>query len=135
MNLNRKRRTSSTRTEEDLQSTDCIVHALAGYVNPQMMKIGGFLKQQPITILIDTGSTNNFMDNKVVARSTLQIEDCNKFDVKVAYSRILNYNQRYSWVKRVLQGQEITADFFLLLLENYEAVLGIEWLSSLGDVL
>ncbi|RWW69315.1 hypothetical protein BHE74_00023094 [Ensete ventricosum] len=30
---------------------------------------------QPITILIDTGSTNNFMDNKVAARLILRIED------------------------------------------------------------
>ncbi|RWV89127.1 hypothetical protein GW17_00048736 [Ensete ventricosum] len=37
--------------------------------------IGGFLKQQPITILIDTGSTNNFVDSKVDARLMLQIED------------------------------------------------------------
>ncbi|RWV83417.1 hypothetical protein GW17_00054979 [Ensete ventricosum] len=58
-------------TEEDLQPNNCMVHALAGYANPQMMKIGGFLKQQPVTILINTGSTNNFMDSKVVARSML----------------------------------------------------------------
>ncbi|RWW42018.1 hypothetical protein BHE74_00052472 [Ensete ventricosum] len=35
-------------TEEELQSADCIVYALVGYMNPQMTKIGGFLKQQPI---------------------------------------------------------------------------------------
>ncbi|RRT43587.1 hypothetical protein B296_00036916 [Ensete ventricosum] len=38
------------------------------------MKVGGLLKQQPITVLIDTGSTNNFLDHKVAARMTLQIE-------------------------------------------------------------
>ncbi|RRT77453.1 hypothetical protein B296_00015590 [Ensete ventricosum] len=53
--------------EEDLQPVDCIVHALIGYTNPQMMKIGGFLKQQPVTILINIRSINNFMDSKVVA--------------------------------------------------------------------
>ncbi|RZS17013.1 hypothetical protein BHM03_00049106 [Ensete ventricosum] len=39
-----------------------MVHELADYANLQTMKIGGFLKQQPITVLIDTGSTNNFMN-------------------------------------------------------------------------
>ncbi|RRT39246.1 hypothetical protein B296_00056057 [Ensete ventricosum] len=30
--------------------------------------------------------------------------------------------------------QEIIVDFFLLPLDDYEAVLGIEWLTTLGDV-
>ncbi|RWW61135.1 hypothetical protein BHE74_00031818 [Ensete ventricosum] len=70
--------------EEESQPADYAVHALAGYSNPQMMKVGGLLKQQPITILIDMGSTNNFLNSKVAACLVLQIGSCNKFDVKVA---------------------------------------------------
>ncbi|RRT36099.1 hypothetical protein B296_00052251 [Ensete ventricosum] len=51
--------------EEEPQSDDFTVRALAGYSNPQMMKVGGLLKQQPITILIDMGSTNNFLNSKI----------------------------------------------------------------------
>ncbi|RWW72642.1 hypothetical protein BHE74_00019538 [Ensete ventricosum] len=81
-------------TEEDLQPIDCMVHALVGYANPQMIKIGGFLKQEPITVLIDTESSNNFMDNKVAARMTLQIEDYSRFDVKVADGRVLKCGKK-----------------------------------------
>ncbi|RRT69071.1 hypothetical protein B296_00022790 [Ensete ventricosum] len=52
-------------TEEDLQPIVSTVHALAGYVNLQMIKIEGFLKHQSVTILIDIRSTNNFIDSKV----------------------------------------------------------------------
>ncbi|RWW85415.1 hypothetical protein BHE74_00005915 [Ensete ventricosum] len=38
----------------------------------------GRRKLQLITILIGTGSTNNFIDNKVAARLTLWIEDCSR---------------------------------------------------------
>ncbi|RZS23041.1 hypothetical protein BHM03_00055886 [Ensete ventricosum] len=69
--------------EEEPQPIDCMVHALAGYANPQMMKIRGFLKQQPVTVLIDIESINNFMNNKVATRMMLQIEECSRFDVKV----------------------------------------------------
>ncbi|RWW53313.1 hypothetical protein BHE74_00040213 [Ensete ventricosum] len=113
-------------TEEESQLADYAVHALAGYSNPQMMKVGGLLKQQPITVLIDTGSTNNFLNSKVVARLVLQIEGCNKFDVKVADGRILNCDQRCPRVKLLLQDQEVVADFFLLPIDDYEAVLRIE---------
>ncbi|RZR81190.1 hypothetical protein BHM03_00007378 [Ensete ventricosum] len=71
-----------------------MTHALAGYANPQTMKVEGFLKQRPVTILIESRRTNNFMNNK---------------------------------------GQKIIVDFFLPL-DDYEAVLGIEWLSTIGDV-
>ncbi|RWV91391.1 hypothetical protein GW17_00046323 [Ensete ventricosum] len=59
--------------EEESQPIDCMVHALASYANPYTMRVGGLLKQQPITVPIDTGSTNNFMNNKVAARMTLHI--------------------------------------------------------------
>ncbi|RWV79265.1 hypothetical protein GW17_00059631 [Ensete ventricosum] len=61
--------------EEEPQPAINTIHALVGYSNPQTMKVDGFLEHKS-TILIDTESTNNFMDSKVVARLTLQIEDC-----------------------------------------------------------
>ncbi|RZR95543.1 hypothetical protein BHM03_00024398 [Ensete ventricosum] len=120
--------------EEEPQPVDYAMHALAGYSNPQTMKVGGPLKQQPITVLIDTGSTNNFLNSKVVARLVLQIEGCKKYDVKVTDSRILNCDQRCPRVKLLLQDQEVVANFFLLPIDDYEAVLGIEWLTTLGDI-
>ncbi|RWV97427.1 hypothetical protein GW17_00039783 [Ensete ventricosum] len=88
------------------------------------MKINGFLKRQSITVLIDTESTNNFMDNKVVAQLTFRIKDCSRFDMKVTNGQTLNCSHKFSQVKLVLQGQEITTDFFLLPLD--EVVLNIE---------
>ncbi|RRT56711.1 hypothetical protein B296_00044670 [Ensete ventricosum] len=58
-------------TEEKSQSTVCIVHALSDYANLQTMKIDGFLKHQLVTILVNTGSINNFMDSKVASLLTL----------------------------------------------------------------
>ncbi|RWW11644.1 hypothetical protein BHE74_00044726 [Ensete ventricosum] len=47
-------------------------HALADYANPQTMKVKGFLKQWPIIVLIETRSTNNYLNNKVATRLMLQ---------------------------------------------------------------
>ncbi|RWV98629.1 hypothetical protein GW17_00038513 [Ensete ventricosum] len=111
--------------EEESQPTISTVHALASYANPQTMKIDGFLKHQPITILIDIGSTNNFMDNKVVARLTLRIEDCNRFDVKVANGRTFSCSHKCSRMKLIMQGQEITTDFFVLPLDDTKWCLAL----------
>ena len=34
-----------------------------------------------------------------------------------------------------MQGYKLKADFFILPLDNYDMVLGIKWLSRLGDII
>ncbi|RRT79988.1 hypothetical protein B296_00022586 [Ensete ventricosum] len=70
--------------DEEQQSIDLTMYALVDYANPQTIKVGGLMKQQPITVLIDTGSTNNFMNNKVAVLMALPMEDYSRFDVKFA---------------------------------------------------
>ena len=120
--------------DEEKQLVDITMHALADYTNPQTMKVGGLLKQQPINVLIDTGSTNNFMNSKVAIWMALSIENCSRFDVKVADGRILKCDHRCPRVKLLLQDQGIIAYFFLLPLDDYKDVLSIEQLKTLGDV-
>ena len=79
------------KTDEDIEAITHTVHALAGYANPQTIKIGGTLKHQPVTILIDTDSNNNFMDRKVTAQLAHHIEGCDIFE---ADGRILTYDSK-----------------------------------------
>ncbi|RWW58745.1 hypothetical protein BHE74_00034360 [Ensete ventricosum] len=60
-----------------------MTHALVDYTNPQAAKVEESLKPQPVTVLIKTRSTNNFMNSKVAAQLMLQNEDCSRFDVKI----------------------------------------------------
>ena len=120
--------------EEEPQPTEVTVHAIAGYSNPQTMKVGGLLKQQPITVLIETGSTNNFQNSKVAVYMNLPIENCSRFVIKVVDGWILNCDRRCPQEKLLLQDQEIIADFFLLPLDDHEAMLIIKWLTTLGDI-
>ncbi|RZS14721.1 hypothetical protein BHM03_00046453 [Ensete ventricosum] len=101
------------------------------------------LKRDTIQWLIDLSTpmedslgsdSRKDLNSKVVACMMLQIKDCNKFDVKVIDGRILNCDQRCPRVKLLLQDQEVVADFFLLPIDDYEAVLEMEWLTTLGDI-
>ena len=42
------------------------LHALAGISSPQTLKIRGFIKHRPVVVLIDSGSTHNFIHQRVV---------------------------------------------------------------------
>ena len=41
------------------------LHALARVTTPQTMRVRGFFKKLPLTILIDSGSTHNFTDLRI----------------------------------------------------------------------
>jgi hypothetical protein len=40
-------------------------HALAGINTPQTLKIQGYIKKKKVTMLIDSGSTHNFINYKL----------------------------------------------------------------------
>jgi hypothetical protein len=89
------------------------VHALASYFNPQTMKVSRYLKYQPVTVLIDTGSTNNFVDEDIAKRLSIPVKSCDRLEVKLA--------DRCSSAKLVVQDQELKfPNFFLLPLSDYE---------------
>ncbi|RRT83156.1 hypothetical protein B296_00007468 [Ensete ventricosum] len=111
-----------------------MVPTLAGYTNLQKLKIEGFFGQQSVIIPIDVGSTHNFMSSKVAAHLMLQKEDYNEFEVKVANDQILKCNKKCPRVKLILQEQDVVADFFLLTLDGFDIVLGIDWLSMIRDI-
>jgi predicted aspartyl protease len=108
------------------------VCALAGYSNPQTMKVNGFLKRQQVTILIDTGSTNNFLDESIAQNLSIPTEDCEPFEVTLADGGTLTCKSKCSNVKLAVQDLELQADLYLLPIGDYKVVLGIEWLRTLA---
>eukprot|EP00253_Pinus_taeda_P036412 PITA_36412 len=58
--------------EEDNQQNNVpeepiiLLHALAGISSPQTLKIRGFIKHCPVVVLVDSGSTHNFIHQRVV---------------------------------------------------------------------
>jgi predicted aspartyl protease len=112
-----------------------IVHALVDYSHPQTMKVNGFLKCQQVTILIDTGSTNNFLDESIAQNFSIPTEDCEPFEVTLVDGGTFTCNSKCSNVKLAVQDLELQADLYLLPLGDYKVVLGMEWLRTLGNVL
>ena len=60
------------------------LHALAGVTAPQIMQVRGYFKKLPLTILIDSGSTHNFIDPWIAKQADCFIHPCSNFEVMVA---------------------------------------------------
>ena len=102
------------------------VHALEGLQTPQTMKVKGFIKKQPVMILIDLGSTNNFLDSTLASRLKQKIEQASTFDVKVADGRSLTSPGKCEGIKIILPNYELITDLFLLPLDGCDVVLGAQ---------
>ncbi|XP_043724096.1 uncharacterized protein LOC122671070 [Telopea speciosissima] len=111
------------------------LHAFAGQVSPKTIRLKGNFHEHQVQILIDSGSTHNFIQEKVALRLGLLIYPCKKFRVYVGNGEFLLCTQRCKSVPLLLQGHFFTLDLFILPLEGADIVLGIQWLELLGPIL
>ncbi|KAD4586142.1 hypothetical protein E3N88_23743 [Mikania micrantha] len=96
--------------------------------------IMGPIGTRPLHILVDSGSTHNFINNELAAKL-----HCSTIGVKAMKVTVANGNQLdclslckdFKWM---MQGVWFNADVLLIPLDKYDMVLGVQWLSSLGDI-
>lgn len=62
------------------------LHAIGGNVGSSTMRVHGKIKSAPVIILIDSGSTDNFMSSEVVSKLQLKMDDRRILSVNVASS-------------------------------------------------
>ncbi|KAJ0036051.1 hypothetical protein Pint_24659 [Pistacia integerrima] len=111
------------------------IHAMAGAHTPQTMRVTGLLYNKPMSVLIDTGSTHNFLDPQIAKKTGLQVDNAAKFNVMVANGDTLSSTGRSKNTSLSIQGIPITVDFYVLPLGGCDAVLGAHWLQTLGPIL
>ncbi|XP_077242441.1 uncharacterized protein LOC143882949 [Tasmannia lanceolata] len=116
---------------------DCMqisVHALTGTLAPRTMRIRGYIKRRPIVILIDSRSTRNFVDPQLAKRTGCNIQQTPRLQVTVANGNRLLSDAVCRDFRWLMQGFEFSTEARLLPLRGYDVVLGIQWLTTLGDI-
>ena len=110
------------------------LYALLGSPSPSTMRVWGRINNQEMVILIDSGSTHNFLD--VALWKSLQLplstQDC--FEVKVANGAVLQTEGVCHVVQLKIQGTLFSVDLNVLPLGGCDVVLGTQWLYSLGQI-
>ncbi|GJZ13437.1 retroviral aspartyl protease [Tanacetum coccineum] len=120
---------------EDNISTDSFgdlslsIHALIGSWGIQTLCVHGVIKKQLVKMLVDCGSTHNFIDEGVAKRLGLKLIPIPSKEVSVANGLNLSIHYMLHQVTWKLQGVEFVGDFFVMPLGGYNVVLGVAWLS------
>ncbi|KAJ0491928.1 putative nucleotidyltransferase, Ribonuclease H [Helianthus annuus] len=120
---------------EDLENAAQLsVYAMTGVSSYSTMRVVGTIGTRQIQILIDSGSTHNFVNSKLALRMNCFTKGVPEMKVLVANGKELDCNQLCPDFQWLMQGVWFKTDVLLLPLENYDMVLGIQWLQSLDDI-
>jgi len=115
--------------------TKISLNAIVGSPSLKTMRIIGFLRYQRVTVLIDSGSTHNFVDVELVSLLGLQLVQHKGVEVRVANGQIVPSPGKCQAVTLKLQDFSFSAEFFVLPLASCQVVLGVQWLRPLGPIL
>ncbi|TXG66291.1 hypothetical protein EZV62_007566 [Acer yangbiense] len=110
------------------------LHAMAGGHTSETMRLFGSIMGQSVMILVDSGSTHNFISSQAARRLQLQPNNKGGMRVLVASGERLESPGQCLNVPIKLQRVTFIIDFFILPLEGFDIVLGKQWLRTLGSI-
>ncbi|KAJ0547862.1 putative nucleotidyltransferase, Ribonuclease H [Helianthus annuus] len=86
-------------------------------------------------ILIDSGSTHNFLRERLAKKLECESLDVAPVTVGVADGKKLTSTQVCKAFQWNMQGNWFTTEVLLLPLDSYDMILGVQWLLPLNDIL
>lgn len=118
----------------EIDEAEVSVHAMADVKGPRTMRLGSWIKGRRVIVLIDNGSSHNFLNQRIARKLNIQATKVEPFNVKVANGEKLHCDTLYKAVPIRIQGVTIRADLYVIPLGGLDVVLGIQWLEELGEV-
>ncbi|GAV74940.1 gag-asp_proteas domain-containing protein [Cephalotus follicularis] len=113
------------------QQPELSLHALTGAMGQKTMQVVAMLGKIPIQVMIDSGSTHNFLSKGLAHKLGLPVEYMPIVSVRVANGEQLPCSK----VIKNFTLNVFGTDVFLIPQERYDLILGIHWLASLEDIL
>ncbi|KAG8497362.1 hypothetical protein CXB51_008586 [Gossypium anomalum] len=121
--------------EDQLKSPVILLHALNGLQGHNTIRVVTRVGSTLAIILVDSGSTHNFIDAKLVNKLSLPVTYHEKLKVTVANGTCLFTRGLCREVLWEVQVHHFATDFLVLPLKRCDMVLGVQWLLMLGDII
>jgi len=98
------------------------------------MKLQGTLNGRKVLLLVDSGSSHNFISEKIVEELQLPAQVVPYFGVQIGNGDIIRCNRLCQNLVVKFPGLTIDQDFYPFSVGGADLVLGIKWLASLNTV-
>lgn len=86
------------------------------------MKVPASVRRQKVIVLIDSGSTHNFISDRIAGRLQVPVIPMPAFSIKVANRDPMKCSDRFEHVSISLQGIPFSLTFYSLPLIGFDVV-------------
>ncbi|XP_019157771.1 PREDICTED: uncharacterized protein LOC109154433 [Ipomoea nil] len=122
-------------TDEEVISGDVsVLNTMTGPGSPRSLRLIGNIKGSSCMVLIDSGSTHNFITPAIAERLHLPTKAIKPFQVYIGNDDTLGCRHVCPVVEVCMQGFAFAMDLHVLRIVGLDVVLGVQWLQSLGSV-
>jgi hypothetical protein len=119
-------------SEELTPTISC--NALAGISTPQTLNIEGYTKNKKVIVLIDSGSTHNFIHYKLAKALNCFVYLAPEFQVMIADGGTINCSGKCNKINLTMGEYVMNIPMISIPMGGANVVLGIQWLQSLGTM-
>ena len=97
------------------------------------LRIKGNIQGQKVMVLVDGGSTHNFIYVALVERRKLKIENFDGLMVIILGNNSMDCTKWIPKLQVTIGNHTITNKFYLVNVDDTNVVLGVQWSYSLGE--
>jgi len=119
---------------EEVDTPEVSLHSITGKDPKETMKTYGRIGLSTFVVLINSGSTHNFMSLSLARGLKLQPAEEGGVDVTITSGEKIPSPEKCIQIPVEMQGMTFEIDFYILPVEDYEVVLGTQWLQILGPI-
>ncbi|KAG6400800.1 hypothetical protein SASPL_137643 [Salvia splendens] len=103
-------------------------------IKPRSIRLRRRVNGTAVSILIDGGSTYNFIQPAIAEKLSLHVNAISPFRVFVGDGASLKCAFACLNTPINLQGHQFEIDLFVLQVKGPDIILGVQWLQDLGDI-
>jgi hypothetical protein len=111
------------------------LNSLTGFSTPQTLKLIGYIKHQKVIILVDSGSTQNFIHRCIAQETHCYIHAMNNFQIMIANGGSMKCGGNCENVHLQIGDYHLKSHMFAIDMDGCDIVLGADWLRTLGPIL
>ncbi len=120
--------------EKDEMNLTISCNALTRITTPQTLKIKGHIKKKKVIVLIDSGSTHNFIHCKITKELNCFLYPTPECQVMVASVGTINFSGKCHNMKISMGEYVLNIPMLSIPMGGVDVVLGVQWLQSLGTI-
>jgi hypothetical protein len=111
------------------------LNAVTGFSTPQTLKLIGYIKHRKVIILVDSGSTHNFIHHRIAQETHCYIHVVNNFQIMISNGGSMKCGGRCENVCLQIGDYHLKSHMFAIDMAGCDIVLGANWLRTLGSIL